>query len=119
MIAKGVSVHAKQGADFIRQSLKYDDSRHVFTLRVEEPGEWPVFEAGNELEIDRMRLPKFGDYVLLAASVKRKIVIARYRECIDYLHHLDMGVNDPVVINMKKEDDLRLIGVISGLRKYF
>jgi hypothetical protein len=68
---------------------------------VEEKTDWPIFEPGNLVLVDRALSPKSGDYVLVFFPAKQKTAIHRYFD---------------------KNDGLRnatIIGVISELRKYF
>lgn len=70
-------------------------------VMVEEKSDWPIFEPGNLLVVDRTLSPKSGDFILIFLPSKQKTAIRRYCD------------TNTALCNAS------IIGVISELRKYF
>lgn len=71
------------------------------TVLVEEKSDWPIFEQGNVILVDRALSPKSGDYILVYFPSKQKTAILKYSDSKDNLPNAS------------------IVGVIFELRKYF
>lgn len=94
-------IFVEQGITMICEKDVTGEQPDYLTVMVEEKSDWPIFEPGNLLVVDKTLSPKSGDYILVFLPSKQKTAILRYCDSNDSL------------------DNANIIGVISELRKYF
>lgn len=100
----------------------YNKARHdapLFAVQLEDASMKPEFDEGDIIVIAADVAPKPCDYVLVFLPAKHQTVLRKYREADDCLFQLVANNEFWATLNVKKTDEVVIIGVMVERRQYF
>lgn len=97
---------------------KSKNSEHLFAVIIEDNSMQGDFNLGDVAIVDPGLLPKPGDFVLAYVSAKQQTVLRKYREAKDYLFQLLASNELWIPLNVKKPNEVSLIGVVVEHRRF-